>query len=88
MSHPIEQRLDRIEELLHKQTTGLKEFLTLAEAAIYLGVSKSYIYKCTSAHSIPFYRPANKLIYFKRAELDLWVSQNSFGKKSLNNKLK
>lgn len=86
--HSIEQKLGRIEELLSKQTVLTKEYLNLAEAALYLGVSKSYLYKLTSTLSIPFCRPANKLIYFKRTELDSWVSTNSFGKKTLTNKIR
>ena len=52
-----------------------KEVLTLEEAAIYLGISKSSLYKMTHSRSIPFYKPNNKLVYFERSELLEWVRQ-------------
>lgn len=88
MDHLLSQKISRIENILEQQKVNSKELLTLPEAAIYLGVSKSYIYKLTSAQAIPFFRPANKLIYFKRSELDGWVYRNSFGKNTLTNKIR
>jgi hypothetical protein len=41
----IEARLSNIENLL----IGTKEVLTFDEAAIYTGLSKSYLYKLTSS---------------------------------------
>lgn len=65
-------QLARIERLL----AGQKETLTLEEASVYSGISKSYIYKLTSAGSIPHYKPEAKKIYFDRAELDSWLKRN------------
>ena len=50
-----------------------KEILTLEEAAQYLHVSKSYLYKQTSRKLIPYYKPTGKLCYFKRQDLDAWL---------------
>jgi len=75
MQHKIEQRLDEINVHITKQALLQKEILTLSEAAAYAGISKSYVYKLTSARQIPFYRPATKLIFFKRTELDAWLLQ-------------
>lgn len=47
-----------------------KEFITLKEAAQYLGVQESYLYKLTMQKKIPYYKPFGKLLYFKRQELD------------------
>ena len=51
----------------------LKEILTNEEAAEFLSVSKSYLYKQTSAQAIPHYKPTGKRCYFKRSELEAWI---------------
>ena len=51
----------------------LKEILTIEEAAEFLSVSKSYLYKQTSAQAIPHYKPTSKRCYFKRSELEAWI---------------
>ena len=53
-----------------------KKFLTTKDAAAYLGVSVSFIYKLTSQEKIAFYKPSKKLIYFTEKDLDLWVFSN------------
>lgn len=53
-----------------------KEFLTTKEAAAYLGMALSYLYKMTSKKSIPFYTPTGKKIYFKKSELDEWMNNS------------
>lgn len=52
-----------------------KETLTTAEAAKYLGISQSYLYKLTADKAIPFYKPTGKQIYFDRKELDGWLKR-------------
>jgi excisionase family DNA binding protein len=54
-----------------------KNILTLNEAAIFLGISKGYLYRLTSRKLIPFYKPNGKLVYFKRAELEKWITSNN-----------
>ena len=55
---------------------GVKKALTLEEVSAYTGLSKSYLYKLTSANKIPHYKPNNKLVYFNREEIDEWLLQN------------
>jgi excisionase family DNA binding protein len=50
-----------------------KEVLTSDEAARYMGISKSYLYKLTMTGEIPHYKPTGKLCYFNRAELEQWL---------------
>ena len=76
MTHHVEKELSEIKELLLSRVLPSKEILNLTEAAAYAGISKSYMYKLTSARQIPFYRPASKLIFFKRTELEAWLLQN------------
>ena len=53
-----------------------KEVLTSDEAARYMGVSKSYLYKLTMRQQIPHYKPMGKMVYFNRLELEQWLQNN------------
>ncbi len=53
-----------------------KEVLTLEEASLFLGLSKSQLYKLTGSGAIPHYKPGGKFIYFDHADLIEWVRQN------------
>jgi excisionase family DNA binding protein len=53
-----------------------KEVLTSDEAARYMGVSKSYLYKLTMRQQIPHYKPTGKMVYFNRLELENWLQNN------------
>ena len=68
----LDQRLDRIEQLL----IGQQQVMSLDQACTYCSISKSYMYKLTSAQKIPHFKPQNKAIYFKKAELDEFLLQN------------
>jgi len=69
----IFQKLDNIEKMLKEQNLLKKEVLNFNEAAVYLEVSHSHLYKLTSTGAIPFYKPNGKKIYFNRQELDNWI---------------
>ena len=66
------KRFEKLEELMQRMRWADKP-LTVREAAKYMGVSRSYLYKLTSQGAIPFYKPNGKLIYFKREDLDRWM---------------
>lgn len=53
-----------------------KEVLTSDEAAQYMGISKSYLYKLTMRGAVPHYKPMGKMCYFNRMELEQWLQQN------------
>ena len=42
-----------------------------------MGVSESLLYKLTSAHEVPHYKPRGKMLYFNKEELDHWLLQNN-----------
>lgn len=63
-------------EVLENTLSAAKEVLTLEEAALFMGISKSSLYKMTHRHELPFFRPNSKLIYFEKAELLKWMRQN------------
>ncbi|MBQ9666177.1 MAG: excisionase family DNA-binding protein [Bacteroidaceae bacterium] len=70
----IMKKLEKYEILLESKQRNEKELLNSEEAAKYLGISRSTIWKMTSANNIPFYRPGNgRLMMFEREELDRWV---------------
>ena len=69
----ILEKLINIENLLKGQT---EKPLTLNEAAQYLDVSKSYLYKLTCSNKIPCYRPQSKRLYFVKSELHTWLLRN------------
>ena len=54
-----------------------KEIFNLDEAAMYIGVSKSNLYKMTASRKIPHYKPAGRYIYFERSELDNWIREGA-----------
>ncbi|MBX2935307.1 MAG: helix-turn-helix domain-containing protein [Ferruginibacter sp.] len=68
--------LQKISKLLETQNLLRKEVLSLAEASAYLGMAESYLYKLTSASSIPFYKPNGKMVYFRRTELEQYLLRN------------
>ena len=53
-----------------------KEVLTSKEAAQYMGISLSYLYKLTMGQKIPHYKPMGKMCYFNRLELEKWLQSN------------
>lgn len=71
-----EENKTLINELLYEITKQQKEVLTANEAADYMGISKSQLYKLTSTNEIPYYKPSGKLVYFNRLELEQWLQSN------------
>ena len=66
--------LQEIKDLL-AEVGSPKEVLTSDEAAAYLGISKSALYKLTMGRKIPFYKSA-KLSYFAGQEIIDWMKSN------------
>lgn len=53
-----------------------KEILTLEEVMLYTGMSRSHLYKLTSRRLIPHYKPNGKVCFFRRKELEQWLTSN------------
>lgn len=70
------QRIEEKQESIEKMLLSQKKVLTFDEAAAFIGISKSHLYKLTMKNSLPFYRPRGKMIYMDRAELENWLLQN------------
>jgi len=73
MENIILEKLTNIEKILKGQT---EKPLTLEEAAKYLDLSTSTLYKMTSSNAISFHKPNGKRIYFAKSELNTWLLRN------------
>ena len=76
MDSIVLEKLNSIKKMLMEQNMLKKEVLTFNEAAIYLEVSHSHLYKMTSTGVVPSYKPNGKKLYFNRKELDSWLLSN------------
>ena len=73
------EELKKVADLVTANTIFCtKEVLTSDEAARYMGVSKSYLYKLTMNKQIPHYKPLGKICYFNRQELEQWLQSNRY----------
>ncbi len=63
-------RLTSIESSLRLQA---KDILTIDEAAVYTGMSKSHLYRLTSTRGIPHFKQGMHL-YFDKTELRAWLT--------------
>lgn len=70
--HEISSHLSHIQSQIYLH----KEFLTIEEAADYLGFSTSQMYRMTSNKEIPYYKPGGKAIFFRIEDLNDWIRQN------------
>ena len=58
----LKERMKAMENILDNG----KEISTVEEAAKFMGIARSSLYKMTSDQLIPFYRPNGKMIYFEK----------------------
>ena len=64
-----QERVNRLENLCY----AAKEVLNLEEAATFLGIAKSTLYKMTHENHLPYFKPSGKLIFFEKKALLDWV---------------
>ena len=53
-----------------------KTILNFTDLATYTGLSKSYLYKLSSAGKLPAYKPFGKCLFFDKDEVINWLKQN------------
>lgn len=58
------------------QNMHQKEILSFREAVVYLDISDSFLYKLTSNRAITFSKPNGGKLYFKKTDLDDWMTKN------------
>lgn len=72
----IDQRLDKIEQLLTAQSLQNKTVLNIDEVSQFTGLSKLYLYKLTSKNEIPHSKPNGKNVFFNKSEIENWLLRN------------
>ena len=68
----LQKRVETLEDMLEAG----KEVLTVEEAAKFMGMARSSLYKMTSDQTIPFYRPNGKMIFFEMSDILSWIRKN------------
>ena len=68
----LQKRVEILEDIID----SAKEVLTVEEAAKFMGMARSTLYKMTCDQSIPFYRPNGKMIFFEKADILSWIRKN------------
>ena len=68
----LQKRVETLEDMLEAG----KEVLTVEEAAKFIGMARSSLYKMTSDQTIPFYRPNGKMIFFEKSDILSWIRKN------------
>ena len=81
MTQVLKELAEIKEILIHLQTLK-KDVLNVKDAAAYLGMSTSYLYKLTADRRIPHFCPEGKKLYFNRQALDNWLQRNEICSKS------
>ncbi len=69
----ITAKLDAIERYT---LLGAKSVFTIDDVALYTGLSKSHLYKLTSAKRIPHFKNNSKSMFFDKTEIEEWMKQN------------
>ncbi|WP_370862032.1 helix-turn-helix transcriptional regulator [Parabacteroides faecis] len=73
MNQELLEILRRIE---FQTLLSAKQILNFEDVMFLTGLSKSHLYKLTSSHLIPHYKPMGKQIYFDRLEIEAWLKRN------------
>ena len=71
--------MQQLAEIKALTLLAAKDMLTMDDAVLYTGLGKSYLYVLTCKNKIPYYKPNGKTLYFKKAELNDWLSRNRVG---------
>ena len=68
----LQERVNRLEDLCY----AAKEILNLEEAATFLGIAKSTLYKMTHLNQLPYFKPENSSFLRRRNSLSGYVAQS------------
>jgi len=79
----IKHRLELLEARLDESRD---KPMNVQEAAQYLGLSVSYLYRLTYQRKIPFTKPTGKVIFFMKDSIDKWVRNGRSRKTGKNSK--
>jgi len=85
MENVILEKLQALYDLTEKRTQelysltllGQKKALTMTDASLLTGLSKSHLYKCVCYKKIPYWKSSGgKYTYFDKDELTAWMLHN------------
>lgn len=68
----LDKLLSRVDQLIG-MLFHLKGTFTVEDAALYLGITPSHLYKLVRKYDIPHSRPTNGRIFFNKEDLDKWI---------------
>ena len=69
--------LNELQEIKQLTILSAKQALTMSDAVLFTGLSKSHLYKLVCYKRIPHYKSnGGKLIYFDKSELTAWQLQH------------
>jgi len=72
----IKSALARLEQLIKSIKVEQKGIYNPDEAASFLGISKSHLYRLTHTNQISYSQPGGKKIYFSKADLIEYIKKN------------
>ena len=74
----MDEVLKELKELKNMALLGAKQVLTMGEAALLTGLSRSHLYKLCCYKKIPHWKAdgGGKYTYFDRSELNAWMLGN------------
>ncbi len=75
LSHKSEVAIERILSIVEDLEIVSKRIFNTKEAAKFLGLSESQVYKLVHRRDIPHYK-RGKLLRFKQSELEDWLLEN------------
>jgi hypothetical protein len=68
-----------LKEIQRNSLLAAKQVLSIDDVATLTGLSRSHLYKLTSANEIPHYKPNSRLLYFDKTEVENWMKRNRVG---------
>jgi excisionase family DNA binding protein len=72
-----EKVLSELHEIKRLTLLGAKRALTMTDASLLTGLSKSHLYKLVCRKAIPYYKSdGGKLTYFEKSEVEAWQLQH------------
>lgn len=75
----MKELLERLEAIERNTLLAAKTVLTRRDVALLTGMTTATIYRLTTEHRIPHYKPNGRLLYFDRKEIEDWMKQNRIG---------
>jgi len=68
--------LEKLDELKQLTLLSGKNVLNFDDVLLLTGFSRGHLYRLTSQNKIPYYKPFGKDVFFKREEIENWLTQN------------